>query len=404
MSGIPVSLACLTTSAALGGAETSLLTLLGALQRLEPRWRVAVIAPCEGPLLDRCRAAGIAVRRLAFPGPLAAMGESAATGVRRRSANQVALAWHGLGAVAALPGYLAALRRTLQALDATIIHTNGIKAHVAAALARPDGARLVWHLHEYVRARPLTARLLQALGRRADALVVNSDSVLSDARAAFGSGQVIRRIYNAVDLRTFAPGGPALDLAALAGMPPDDGLLRVGLLATFGRWKGHDVFLDALARLPRPFRAYIVGGPVYETAGSQWSIEELRSRVAALGLENAVGFTGHVEDVAAAMRALDIVVHASTQPEPFGMVIAEGMATGRSVIAVRAGGAAELFEDRRTAVGVPPQDASALAARIQELGADAAFRARLGAAAREAACRMFSADRMAREFREVYAG
>lgn len=404
MSGTPASLVCLATSSALGGAETSLLTLLGALRRLEPRWRMAVVAPCDGPLLDRCRAAGIAVRQLPFPGALAAMGESAATGARRRSANQIALVRHGAGALAALPGYLAALRGTLQELDATIVHTNGIKAHVAAALARPHGARLVWHLHEYVRARPVTTRLLQVLGRRADVLVANSDSVLSDARAAFGPARVIRRIYNAVDLRTFAPDGETLDLAALAGMPSDAGLLRVGLLATFGRWKGHDVFLDALARVPRPFRAYIVGGPVYATAGSQWSMEELWSRVAALGLEDAVGFTGHVKDVAAAMRSLDIVVHASTQPEPFGMVIAEGMATGRSVIAVTAGGAAELFEDRRTAVGVPPHDAAALAARIQELGADPSLRARLGAAAREAACRMFSADRMAREFREVYAG
>ena len=58
-----------------------------------------------------------------------------------------------------------------------------------------------------------------------------------------------------------------------------------------------------------------------------------------------VGFTGHVADVPAALRSLDIVVHASTAPEPFGMVIAEGMASRRAVVAARGGGAAELFED-----------------------------------------------------------
>ena len=44
----------------------------------------------------------------------------------------------------------------------------------------------------------------------------------------------------------------------------------------------------------------------------------------ARGLSDIVGFTGHADDVPAALRSLDIVVHASTAPEPFGMVIAEG--------------------------------------------------------------------------------
>ena len=42
------------------------------------------------------------------------------------------------------------------------------------------------------------------------------------------------------------------------------------------------------------------------------------------------------------MRALDVVVHASTQPEPFGLVIAEAMACGRAVVVSSGGGAAEI--------------------------------------------------------------
>ena len=58
------------------------------------------------------------------------------------------------------------------------------------------------------------------------------------------------------------------------------------------------------------------------------------------------------------MRALDIVVHASTQPEPFGMVIIEGMACGKAVIAGQAGGAAELFVDGENALAHAPGDAA----------------------------------------------
>lgn len=67
------------------------------------------------------------------------------------------------------------------------------------------------------------------------------------------------------------------------------------------------------------------------------------------------------------MRALDIVVHASTQPEPFGLVIAEAMACGRAVIASQAGGAAEIIDPGENALGLPPGDAAVLAERIVQL-------------------------------------
>ena len=73
----------------------------------------------------------------------------------------------------------------------------------------------------------------------------------------------------------------------------------------------------------------MIGGTLYQTEGSQYDLEDLRRLAANLGLEGRVGFTGFVDEPAAAMRALDVVVHASTQPEPFGLVIAEAMAGGR---------------------------------------------------------------------------
>jgi glycosyltransferase involved in cell wall biosynthesis len=398
------TLVAVTTSAALGGAETSLLTLLAALRRLEPSWSVAIVAPAPGPLLDRGRELGFDGVVLPYPAALAALGESGATGAQRRSQHQLTLPVQAMRAAFAVPSYVRALGGTLRELGATIVHTNGVKAHVSAAFAKPHGTRLVWHLHEYVRGRPLSSRLLRLAAGRADGLVANSNSVLDDARQTFGGGAPLRRIYNAVDPSIFTPAGAPLDLARLAGMPPDDGLVRVGLVATFGRWKGQDVFIDALGRLRDcpALRAYVVGGPVYETAGSQWSMAELRRRVAEHRLESMVGFTGHVADVPGAIRALDIVVHASTEREPFGMVIAEGMASGRATIAVRAGGAAELFNDRIDALGFAAGDAAALAERIRELAGDPAMRASLGCAARRTAGERFSPARMASEFREVY--
>jgi len=401
----PSSLVCLTTSAAFGGAETSLVTLLTALRALDRARRITVVTPGPGPLPDRCRALGFEPIVLPFPASLNELGESGAIaggGIVKKAE----LIGQLLRTTVALPGYVASLRRVLREAGATVVHSNGLKAHVAAALAKPASTRLVWHLHDYVSRRPVSAALLRRLARRADVIVANSDSVLRDAATVVGSGPSLRRIHNAVDPGVFSPDGPPLDLASLSGLRPDTGLVRIGLVSTYARWKGHDVFLDAIARLRsrRTVRAYIVGGAVYQTVGSQWSPGELQARAAARGLSDTVGFTGHVADVPAALRSLDIVVHASTEPEPFGMVIAEGMAARRAVVAARTGGAVELFDDRVNAIGYTPGDAGELADRLEELVVDGARREAIAATARTAAIERFSPERMAQAFREAYAG
>jgi glycosyltransferase involved in cell wall biosynthesis len=188
-------------------------------------------------------------------------------------------------------------------------------------------------------------------------------------------------------------------------MPPaPPGTIRVGLVATFARWKGHEVFLRALAAVPATVsvRGYIIGAPVYQTRGSQYSMAELRALAAQLGLAGRVGFTGFVYDVSAAMRALNIVVHASTQPEPFGLSIIEAMASGRPVIASRAGGAAEIVEASGGALFHRPGDAADLANRIAQLAGDSARRLCLGRAGRAAAERLFARPRLAQELIPIY--
>ena len=84
-------------------------------------------------------------------------------------------------------------------------------------------------------------------------------------------------------------------------------------------------------------------------------------------------------------RALDVVVHASTKPEPFGRVIVEAMSCGRAVVVAKDGGAAELFEDGVSALASPPGDASALAGVLRSGGAmgPGAGRVRVGAVVAE---------------------
>src|SRR3954451_10470170 len=110
------------------------------------------------------------------------------------------------------------------------------------------------------------------------------------------------------------------------------------------------LFLDAAAQLTarRPdlqLRYFIVGGPIYHTSGSQFSVSELTARIASLGLADRVGLISFQAEPASIYPMLDVVVHASTEPEPFGRTIVEAMACGRPVIVTRGGGSVELFKE-----------------------------------------------------------
>ena len=110
---------------------------------------------------------------------------------------------------------------------------------------------------------------------------------------------------------------------------------------------------------------------------------------------------GFREDVWAELARLDMLVHASVTPEPFGQVVVEGMAAGLPVITTTEGGPAEFVEHERTALQVPPKDKDALAAALRRLAADPALRSRLGAAARSKALEA-RGDHVSEDVMEVY--
>jgi glycosyltransferase involved in cell wall biosynthesis len=146
----------------------------------------------------------------------------------------------------------------------------------------------------------------------------------------------------------------------------------------------------------------VIGGSLYQTEGSQYSLAELRQLVSEFDLTDRVGFTGFIRQPETALRALDIVVHASTSPEPFGLVIAEAMACGRAVVVSDAGGAAELVTPGTDALTHTPGDDRELAERIAALAADPQLRDRLGRAARATAERDFDQARLARDLVPLY--
>lgn len=389
---------CLSVSDQLGGSEVALAGMITAIGRSHHDWGFHVVLPGNGPLHDRLLEAGARCSVVTMPPALARMGEWSAVQEGWSAGARVALGLRLCETAAALPAYEARLARAIAEAQPDILHTNGLKAHILGARVKTSGQRLVWHLHEYVSPRKLTRWLLRRYASRCSAIMANSASVAADVGISLDSPPPVHVITNSVDLDVFSPTGPRLDLDSLAGLPSlSSEIVRVGLVATYGRWKGHDVFLDALARVSSSasgVRGYIIGGPLYDTSDSQYTRAELQAMIESRRLNDRVGLTGFV-DPAAAMRALDVVVHASTQPEPFGLVIAEAMACGRAVIATGHGGAAEFIADGENALIARAGDMRALADAIEQLIRDLHRRKDLGARARDTALERFSPARMA---------
>jgi glycosyltransferase involved in cell wall biosynthesis len=142
-------------------------------------------------------------------------------------------------------------------------------------------------------------------------------------------------------------------------------------------WKGQDVFVKAFAEaFPAGTEmASIVGAPLFGEDEYACSLVDLVER---LGVSDRVIFRGFREDVASELDTADVLVHASTTPEPFGQVVIQGMAAGLAVIASDAGGPAEIVEHFRNGILVRPGDVGALASIMRLLAKDPMLRKSLG--------------------------
>ena len=377
-----------------------MLDILAGLRSARPRWAIHLVVPGEGELARRARRAGVVVTVLPWGRQVAVVGDAM---IATRGTLRV-LVQAGLAVPSAI-GVAVRMARLLRRIGPSIVHAHGFKMQLLGMWTRPRRVPLVLHLHDYMSSRRLMSRLLALRPPGRVRAIAISRSVRDDARTVLPATIGIDLVYNGIDARVWSPTGARLDLDRAAGLGVvTSDVVRIGLVATMARWKGHETFLQAIARLPAdlPVRAYIVGGPIYESAGSQHALDELRALAGRLGIAERVGFTGFVAEPADAMRSLDIVVHASVRPEPFGRVIVEGMATERAVAARAYGGAAELFVAGEEALACHTDDPGELAGVLEQLVRDGALRSRLARNGRRRVEGQFTAERMTETITGMY--
>jgi glycosyltransferase involved in cell wall biosynthesis len=305
----------------------------------------------DGALADALRGAGLAIR-------LARRG-TGLSGLRRDASVLTALP--KLGRLAGLALEIARAARTCD-----VVYANSQKAFLLAAIpARLVGRPIIWHLHDILDGAHFgrAQRIVQArLANLCAARVVVPSRAAADAFVrAGGRASRVTVVPNGLDLDR-DPRTPAA-LRAELGLP--DGPL-VGVFSRLAPWKGQDVVIEALAKLP-DVRCLVVGTALF---GEDAYAAALRARASALGLSERVLFLGQRPDVPRLMQAVDAVVHPSVDPEPFGRTLVEAMLAGVPVIATDAGASAEILDGGAAGTLIPPRRPDLLAAALADLLAD----------------------------------
>jgi glycosyltransferase involved in cell wall biosynthesis len=375
----------LHTTSEVGGSDVSLTRLV---EGLDPtKYRAIVVLPSDGPLVQRLRAAGADVQVMTALWKLTS----------RRGW------WYLVGFVLNFPRAVWRLRQLIRRERVALVHTNTIHNLYGAPAARLARVPHVWHIREIVWQKGWLRRLEVWMARRwSTRIIVTSEAVAAMFGPPSARPSQLTLVSNGIETDRFHP-GDAPDVRTALGV--SEGECLVGLVCRLDVWKGAEVFIDAAARVARQrptVRFVIVGGPIIGLESYAASVVE---RADAAGLGDRLVFThwtygpDRMPDV---HRALDVLVLASTEAEPFGLVVIEAMASGRPVIATAHGGPIDIVVDGVTGVLIPPKDAEAMAAAIVSLADDRAKARAMGAAGRERAVAHYSSDAYRRGVFAVY--
>lgn len=354
------------SSFGMGGQERVAFDL--AVSQLRAGWQVTALSlapPPDGPLAAEFGAAGIEVDRVARPRP----------GVD--------------------PWLVLRIARWLRRRGVQLVHTHNRMALIyGAPAARLAGARVVHTKHGN---NPRGGTRLIAgnfAGRFVSAFVAVSPETAEFARERREVDE--RRLLvipNGIELGRFHP-APAGRERIRRELGIADDAWVIGTVGRVAVEKNHALLVDAVAPLLGPNTRLVI-------AGDGQLLPELRERVASLRITEYVHLLGARRDVPDILNAFDTFV-LSSDTEGLPLVIPEAMATGLPVISTRVGGVPSVLDEGQTGFLVAPRDAQALRNRAAELRADPAATRACGQRARAAAIARFSAERMQREYIDLY--
>jgi glycosyltransferase involved in cell wall biosynthesis len=373
-------------TAKLGGGEIAIRNLIQGLDRstIEP----VFLSFEEGPLVDQLRGS-VSMHVVAL--------KSSVASASRQSLGVGSLL--KFGELAAVAQHIRQVAQKIRELKVDLVHTNSLKSDIIGGLAgRLAGVPVIWHVRDRIAPDYLPAKVVKvfrALSRVIPKfLIAVSEASLATIVSGKDDSSRAAVVYDGLSAAQLA--GPGVATASEASVR------SIGLVGRICPWKGQHIFLEAAAQVHREFpevRFEIIGGPLF---GEEQYEQELKDLAAKLQLNDVVHFTGFVHDVPRRIAGLEIMVHASTISEPFGLVAIEAMAQSKPLIATRGGGIPEIVIDRETGLLIPMNDADALALAMLSLLRDPASAKEMGRRGRIRVERHFTLAQTVRDVEQIY--
>jgi glycosyltransferase involved in cell wall biosynthesis len=377
----------------IGGAEVNLVTIAQHLK--QSGWDPSVIVPHDGPLCSTLTEAQIPLSDV--PG-FSFLSSSFYLRYCYKVPNPLALVINAFRGSRWIMRLLEYFRRS----EPAIIHTMSMWSHIFAGVAgRLAGFPVVWHFQDIVSPSSgfgMYKRFLVSWARWVPSRIICiSQKVADQFEKPPAVRAKVRIVPNTIDTGKFTPAGEQ------ESFKNDGHSFTIGTVARLTPWKGHEVALQAariLKRQPVQFQWLFAGA---ETLGSPGYRAYLLGLVCQWGLEENVRFVGWVEDMPSFYRSLDVLVHVPTEPEPFGLVPAEAMASGLPVLATSGGGTESMIE-AGGGILIPPGQAESLADALMMLWKSPAEMTKRGHVARRFAERTFGIEGYIEQLIEIYRG
>ena len=283
-----------------------------------------------------------------------------------------------------------------------IIHSNTVSVPCGAIAAKLLRRPHIWHVHEMVTRPAVARRIVHRFVTRMSTVVVAvsnavKNHILEDCP---GQAEKIRVILNGIDVDRFAESTENSAIRQQFGISEQDCL--VGMVGKVCRWKGQLLLVEA-ARLVcalRPDISFLAVGGVFDD--ERYYMDAFRDAVVQSGLESRFRISDYSSDVRPFLRAFDIFVLPSTEPDPFPTVVLEAMASGRPVVASGHGGPIEMIVEGETGLLFTPGSAESLASAVLSLSGNMAHSREMGRNGQKRAVQFFTSGRYVQEFGSLY--
>lgn len=238
------------------------------------------------------------------------------------------------------------------------------------------------------------------LARRLARIIPVSRSIMAFMVAGRVVPDNLLVLYDGLDPARIGPARHADEVRRAYGVGSNQPV--VCMIGNIRVWKGQETVVRALIEVVRTHPDLVCFFVGASTPGDKPYHDKLNAMVDAAGIGANVRFTGYQSDPASFVNMASVVVHASVEPEPFGMVVLEAMAQGKPVIGSRAGGVVEMIVEGKTGYTFTPGDAAELARYLTHLIADPDQARRMGQSGYQRVIESFSMSGYIRDIHAVY--